>query len=92
MTREEIGAKLEEAGFVDDEQELLLADGFEEAFVGVMVRFGMQPLALYDRVKCIEILLKRDGMDEEGAEEFFEFNVIGAWAGEGTPAFLIRVE
>jgi len=67
--------------------EILLADGFEDALMGTVSRFGMQKVALYDRAKCIEILMERDGMTYEGAEEYFSFNVIGAWVGEGTPAF-----
>ena len=29
-----------------------------------------------------------DGMTEEEAVEYFEFNIIGAWMGEETPCFL----
>lgn len=65
----------------------LLADGFEQALIGYVERATQPPLALYDRQKCIEILMLRDGMSHEDAEEFFEFNVIGAWMGDNTPAF-----
>jgi len=83
MNREEIEAYCEERDIT-----LLLADGFDEAFIGIVQRFGMEdPIALYDRDKCIEILMERDGMTWEGAEEFFGFNVIGAWVGDETPAF-----
>ena len=44
-------------------------------------------LAVYDRQKCIEILIDRDGMSEEEAVEYFEFNVTNAWVGENTPIF-----
>ena len=67
--------------------EALLADGFEDAFIGYIERFSSGPIALYDRGKCIKILMERDGMTWEGADEFFGFNVLGAWAGDGTPAF-----
>jgi hypothetical protein len=67
--------------------EILLADGFEGALIGYVERFGQPPLALYDREKCIEILMARDGMDYEEAVEFFEFNTLGAWIGDYTPAF-----
>jgi len=67
----------------------LLADGFEDAFMGHVARFGMQPVALYDREKCIQILMNRDGMTYEGAEEFFVFNVEGSWVGDGTPAYAV---
>jgi hypothetical protein len=47
----------------------------------------MEPLILLDKSKCLEIFHKRDGMSYEDALEFFDFNVIGAWMGEGTPCF-----
>ena len=56
-------------------EEALLADGFEDAFLGMCEVFNRPPLATYDRDKCIEILVKRDEMTYEEAEEFFEFNV-----------------
>ena len=68
------------------DEEILLADGFEAALIGHVQIFS-KVIALYDREKCIKILMDRDGMDREGAEEFFEFNVTGAWMGEKTPAF-----
>jgi hypothetical protein len=69
-------------------EEALLADGFEEAFIGMGERFGMEPVAAYDRDKCIDILIQRDQMTYEEAGEFFEFNVIGAWVGDLTPVFV----
>lgn len=68
------------------DEELLLADGFDEALIGYAQCFN-NVVALYDRRKCIDILMKRDGMTEDGAQEFFEFNVTGAYVGERTPAF-----
>jgi len=70
--------------------EARLADGFEEAYIGICERFGQDALAAYDYEKCIRILMDRDGMDEDEAIEYFDFNVIGAWAGEGTPVFITR--
>ena len=71
-------------------EEALLADGFEGAFIGMCERFGMQPVAAYDRDKCIDILIQRDRMTYEEAVEFFDFNVIGAWVGDLTPVFVTR--
>jgi hypothetical protein len=31
-------------------------------------------------------------MTEDEAEEYFEFNVIGAWVGHGTPVFVQRMK
>ena len=73
---------------IEYNEEALLADGFEEAFLGVSEVYGRPPLATYDRDKCIDILIQRDGMTYEEAEEYFDFNVRGAWVGENTPIYL----
>ena len=70
-----------------DGETIQLADGFEDAFIGIARQFG-KPFAVYDRQKCIDILVERDEMSYEDAEEYFQFNVEGAWVGENTPAFL----
>jgi hypothetical protein len=64
---------------------ILIADGFEEAFVGVASQFD-KPIAIFDRQKCIKILMR--DMSEDEAYEYFEFNVSGAYVGENTPAFI----
>lgn len=76
----------------DDErfEGILLADGFEEALIGIGEQFSKR-FAVYDRELCIGILMSRDGMDREGADEFFEYNVAGAWVGEATPCFMDRI-
>ena len=63
----------------------LLADGFEDAFIGFGTRFTYD-VAVYDYNKCIEILAKE--MSQEDAEEYFEFNTRGAYVGENTPVFV----
>jgi hypothetical protein len=69
--------------------ELLKADGFDEAVVGVVQRMGIQAIC-YDQDKVIAILMK--DMSEEEAIEYFEYNIAGAWVGESTPFFLIKME
>ena len=65
----------------------LLADGFDDAILGVAERCGQPTLVAYDRSRCIDILVAQ-GMDREEAEEYFEFNVAGAWVGEQTPVWI----
>jgi hypothetical protein len=84
MTLDEIREK------VKDCEDIILADGFEAAFLGVGIQFNTE-FAVYDRDKCIEILKTRDGMSGEEAEEFFSFNVTGAFVGPHTPVFLTRM-
>jgi hypothetical protein len=67
--------------------ETLIADGFDEAIIGIGRQFNKQ-LVIYDEDKCIQILMERDGMTDEEAIEFFEFNVVGAYVGEHTPVFV----
>ena len=68
------------------ECEALLADGFDDALVGYAFR-SEGPVALYDKKKCITILMELDNMSHAEAREFFEFNVLGAWVGDRTPLF-----
>lgn len=65
--------------------DVLFADGFDDAIIGYVERFGQEPIVLYDRNKVIKTLAK--DMPVSDAEEYFEFNVIGAWVGDKTPAF-----
>lgn len=69
-----------------EEAEAIVYPNFKDALIGMVQRFGMDTVALYDREKCIEILMA-DGMTYEEAEEWFGYNTLGCWAGEGTPAF-----
>ena len=85
----------------DDESEMLLADGFEKAFIGVGRQFSNLPVAIYDYDKCIGILVDQFQEDESEvvnededrdlyteAVEYMEFNVTGSWVGERTPIFM----
>jgi len=67
---------------------MLLADGLDAAFLGVGRRCGQKDVAVYSIPKAIEVLRTRDGMTEAEAEEFLEFNSIGAWVGDETPVWL----
>ena len=68
----------------------MLAVGFEEALIGYGNQFNNH-LAIYDREKCIDILMTRDGMGIDEAEEYFEYNVQGAYVGEDTPIFMEKL-
>jgi hypothetical protein len=66
----------------------LKADGFDEAIIGVGAICSNPEILIYDSNKCIKILMERDGMEYEEASEYFDFNVRGAYVGEGTPMFM----
>ena len=72
-----------------NEIEVLLADGFEEALIGISESSpGREYLAIYDIEKCVEILMNRDKMSRVEAWEFLEFNTVGAWVGDKTPLYV----
>lgn len=64
--------------------EAIMYDGFDAALVGIIARCSTEPLALYDREKCIRILVDQGATYEE-ALDYFCFNVEGCWAGPHTP-------
>ena len=72
------------------DMEILLADGFDDAFIGIGQQFS-KFMAVYDKLKCIEILSDQ-GMSEEEAEEYMDYNVTGAYMGENTPVFIEGME
>ena len=70
---------------------MMTADGFDDAVIGVGERCGQKDIVVYDQEKCIRILM-HDGMSREDAEEYFQFNTVGAWRGEETPIWVIRCD
>ena len=73
--------------------DILLADGFDDCFLGVAQRFGFEgEVAAYDLDMVLDKLVKRDGMTEVEAYEFYEFNFVGAWVGPQTPIFITKMD
>jgi len=50
--------------------EAMMADGFDKAILGMCVQFGTAPLVAYDYEKCVNILIKRDGMTKQEAVDY----------------------
>jgi hypothetical protein len=69
----------------------LVMDGFDDCVIGVLERYGMENIVIYDKAKVIDKLIE-DGCDDyEGANEFYEYNQLGGWHGDKTPGFLVRL-
>lgn len=84
LTRDDIEALLEDMG-----ESTLLMDGFDGAFIGFSRRLNEPYLAVYDYDKMLAICVERDGMNEEDAMEYVDFNCVGAWVGELTPIIVV---
>ena len=76
--------------------EAVLMDGFDDCIIGVLERFGMDSIVLYDKQKVIEKLMKESSAPDElgdlameQALEYYEYNMLGSWIGERTPGFVI---
>jgi len=70
-----------------EDEKILLADGLEQAFIAIGRQFHY-PVAIYSYKKVIKILMRDHKMDREQAEEYFSYNIAGAFVGDQTPVFL----
>ena len=82
-----------EEHYPHDLDKILLADGFEEAFIGVVESFGTEPKACYDLGKCLDTLMCGKDIEDtpmtyDEAVEYMTYNVTQAYVGEHTPAFI----
>ena len=72
----------------------LIADGFNEAIIGVGLFENGLRRVIYSANKCIEILMRdsivdgEETLSEDDAYEYFEFNVSGSYVGEKTPIYI----
>ena len=63
-------------------------EAFNDALIGRGERCGLTGIAIYDSEKAIKILMDKYEMDYEDAMEWYEYNIIGTYAGENTPLFV----
>jgi len=80
------------AKLADDEEVLFFEpDGLDQAIIGLSL---FQPSRAgcvvydYDKVRAYYL---STGMSEEEADEWIDFNTLGAWMGETTPIVIERI-
>lgn len=66
---------------------IIYPDGYEDCILGVAEKFGGPPVAVLDVEKMLD-KMRQDGMSDEEAMEYFEFNILGAYVGEETPVYV----
>lgn len=67
------------------DEEILIADGFDDAIIGIVYdKLSGHNLVAYSVTKCIKILMKQE-MSYDVAREYFDFNVSDAYVGSKTP-------
>ena len=82
---------ISEAFMEMDEADALLMDGFDEAFIGWSQRINEPRLAVYSWELMMKVLIERDKMTDEEAEEYISYNCTGAWVGERTPIIVMPI-
>jgi hypothetical protein len=86
-----IGKKDDFPQDIVEENEMIKIDGFDHCIVGIAERCGESPLLVYDREKIVESLIVQ-GLTFEEAQEYVDFNISGAWMGEGTPLIMESIK
>ena len=70
-----------------DENLLFMSEPeYDDAIIGVVERAGASPVIAYDTQKILDILER--SMPMEDAQEFFEYNILGAYMGDRTPVYI----
>jgi hypothetical protein len=65
---------------------VILSD-LDNAIIGIVEDFNGRRI-LYSKEKILNILIVRDGMSMDEAEEFYDYNILGLYAGEQNPVFI----
>lgn len=61
---------------------------YDEAIIGVVEKAGGESVIAYDTQIILSILER--SMPIEEAQEFFEYNILGAYMGDKTPVYITR--
>ena len=68
-------------------EDLLFADGYDDAIIGVAVGFD-DSRVVYDVQKMIEICVEDANISYDEAAEWLEYNTFGAYVGTNTPIYV----
>ena len=77
--------KIDQLNEMYPELELLQADGFDDAII------GLEPLSgkvIYDIDMMVQVLVTQEELTLEEAVEYLDFNVLNAYVGENTPIYI----
>ena len=76
----------------------LLADGYEDAIIGIGGQHGSNMVVIYDRDMCVEILADQFSQEKDcenpylEAIDYFGYNTECAYVGENTPIFMQGID
>ena len=61
---------------------------YDDAIIGVVERAAGSPVIAYDTQKILSILERSMPIDQ--AQEYFEYNILGAYMGDKTPVYITQ--
>jgi len=85
MGRTKLDEIVEYWATIDQDVEILKADGYDDCVLGYDYSWDGTIRLIYSVKQIIDKMIKEDGMTDEEAVEYFEFNMRGSYVGEQTP-------
>jgi hypothetical protein len=85
---ERLNIRKELADLWDQDLLFMSEPEYDDAIIGVIERAGGSPVIAYDTQKILDILERSMPMEE--AQEFFEYNILGAYMGDRTPVYITQ--
>jgi hypothetical protein len=73
-----------------DDYQLIKVEGHDNAYLGVGVSFGELDRLVYDTDIIIDNL-KKQGMTQEEAQEYFNYNIVDAYLGQKMPVYVSKI-
>jgi len=70
-------------------EDAIVFDDCDSALIGYGSRIGMEPVAIYSHQLLVEHFIGQ-GMSEEEAVEYVDYNIVGSWVGDMTPIILYQ--
>lgn len=66
----------------------IILTGLEDCIIGIVEEFGNGRRILYDKNKILQKLQETNPMTQQDAEEYYDYNILGLYAGEQNAVFL----
>jgi hypothetical protein len=88
MTREDIIKEIMERDLFEKDEYVILADGFEEAFLGVSVNKPSR--VIYDYWKCLDSIIQKDEAEFDEAIDWLD-EFIEEELGEHSPIYIKQI-
>ena len=89
MTRKEILEEIMERDLFEKDEYIILADGFEDAFLGVTATKPIK--VVYDYWKCLDSIIKRDNAGFDEAQDWLD-EFIQKELGQHAPLYIKQIK